>query len=450
MFSVSQPARLLRRFALVVCAAVSILSHGQVEAIPELRNFLNPTNSVSDPLAVVTSTAQAGASTTSAAPTNRAQGRSSGAYYSSPGPWGKLQCFHIYIEAPNSMVDTYPLPSPRPRWTFALSDLPSLPDLFKRAGLPQSFADAVINSPGKLQEADMIHLFPPVDGLEAMTPDMRQVIYPVLAKLPVNEYHADPVLITTNTVEEWYRTSKLRPEIVVKIRQMIYKRGQCFAFSDLSALMNHAQSNAEARLIFKTFTRTRALMVKLELDKNSANLEELLGYWTTGLGLRRKDIEPILQSILDTEGVERLDLSHILPALARKLLYTYPGMEIARQGIMPDCHWTSLNFFNYEPHPYLLDSRLATSTVLESFSPVEAPYRYGDILFFLDSERGDAFHSCVYLADDIVFTKNGRNQLSPWVMMRIDDVKKIYLHNGNGRVQAYRNKKASSGDGSMQ
>jgi len=62
--------------------------------------------------------------------------------------------------------------------------------------------------------------------------------------------------------------------------------------------------------------------------------------------------------------------------------------------------------------------------VLERFNPVEPPYKFGDILFFLDSQRGDAFHSCVYIADDVVFTKNGRNVLSPWIFTKLEDVKK--------------------------
>jgi len=253
------------------------------------------------------------------------------------------------------------------------------------------------------------------------------------------------VLITTDSIDEWYQTSKLRPDLVAKIRQMSYKRGNCIVFSDLSAVINQARSNSEARLIFKAFTRTRSLMVKLELDKNETNAEPLLNYWTTGLGLRRKDIEPIIQSIIDTDGVEGLDLVHILPALTRKLLYTYPSVDMARHGTLPDCHWTSLNFFNYTPHEYLLDSRLATSSVLENFKEVKPPYHYGDILFFIDSEKGDAYHSCVYLADNIVYTKNGRNLLSPWTLMKLEDVKKIYIYNGNGRLQGYRHKNALGG-----
>jgi hypothetical protein len=181
-------------------------------------------------------------------------------------------------------------------------------------------------------------------------------------------------------------------------------------------------------------------MVKIEADHNT-NIEEVVNYWTLGIGLRRKDVEPLLQSIIDTDGIEALPLSHMIPALVRKLVYTYPSLDMAKQGILPDCHWTCLNFFNYDPHEYLLDSRLATSAVLERFEAIDPPYKYGDILFFLNKDTGDAYHSCVYLADDLVYTKNGRNLLSPWLIMRKEDVEKIYLYRGDGRIQGFRLKK---------
>jgi hypothetical protein len=370
--------------------------------------------------------------------------------YGNPGPWGRLKRFHIYIEAPRSMVDAYPLPNTRPRWSFPKAMISELPALFRKAGIADAFAESLLLPANHLEAGDMVHYYPQLPDLEAMTAAQRETIYTELAKHPVNEYHVDPVLILTPTIEEWYKSSKMRPDLVAKIKQLSYMRGDCIAFSDLPLLLNYAQSDEEARFIFKTFTRTRSLMVKLEISKEETNTEDLVNYWTTGLGLRRKDIEPLIDSLMEVGGVERLDLVHVLPALTRKLLYTYPGMEIARHGIMPDCHWTSLNFFNYEPHQYLLDSRLATSSVLESFTPVEPPFRYGDILFFLDSDRGDAFHSCVFLADDIVYTKNGRNALSPWILMTLEDVKKIYLYRGNGNVQGYRHKDATGGGAAKQ
>ncbi len=359
---------------------------------------------------------------------------------SAPGPWGQLDYFPVFLEAPTSLIEQFPMPNAKPRWVFPESQLEHLPAFFKQAGLDAPFIGALMSPSTLIKDADMVYLFPPQPMLEAMTPVQRQIIYGELRKYPINEFHADPVLIVSGDVNEWFRTAKLRPELIEKFKQFTYTRGETLAFSDLPALMTYAKDEAEAKSMMKALTRTRALMVKLYLDEHT-DLAAIMNYWSSGLNVRRKDPVPLLQSIIDVEGTNRIDVIHLLPPLPRKLLMTYPDISMGRDGLLPDCHWTSLNFFNYDAQPYLLDARLATSAVLERFNAVDAPYKYGDILFFLDAKTGDAFHSCVYIADDIVFTKNGRNVLSPWIFMKLDDVRKIYLFDGNGRVQAFRSKK---------
>ena len=360
-------------------------------------------------------------------------------FYANPGPWGTLRCAFIYLEASKTLLESFPLPSSKPKWVFLETFKDQLPALFQKAGLSEAMSAALLDPKTVVTSDGNVYLFPRLADLEAMTPEARAIIYTELSNHPENEFHMDPVLIIGQEVKEWYRTSKLRPEIIAKIEQLTYKRGETTAFSDLPLLLNDAQSDSEAKTIFKAMTRTRSIMVKIEVDHDT-HIEELVSYWSVGIGLRRKDVEPLVQSIIDTDGIEALPLSHMLPALVRKLVYTYPGLDMAKHGILPDCHWTSLNFFNYEAHEYLLDSRLATSAVLENFDPVEPPYKYGDILFFLSTTTGDAYHSCVHLADNLVFTKNGRNLLSPWLIMRLDDVKKVYLYRGDGRVQGFRKK----------
>lgn len=360
-------------------------------------------------------------------------------FEANPGPWGRLQCAYVYLEAPKSLIEGFPLPSPTPRWTLPASEFSEVPALFARAGLSQTIIDQLLLPQNVVKRDGLVHLLPPLPTLENLSPESRAIIYTEFSKYPENEYLVDPVLIIGTSVDEWYRRSKLRPEIIQKIKKMSYMRGETIAFSDIPALLNYASTDSEARAIFKACTRTRNLMIRLMLDKN-ANADEIIKYWSFGVGIRRKDLEPLVLSIMELEGVDDLGISHLLPALARKLLYTYPGLDMAKHGVMPDCHWTSLNFFNYEPHEYLLDARLATSQVLENFIPVNPPYQYADVLFFLDNTTGDAFHSCVHLADNIVYTKNGRNILSPWVIMKLEDVKKVYLYKGNGRIQGFRRK----------
>ncbi|MBE7497680.1 MAG: hypothetical protein HS117_22270 [Verrucomicrobiaceae bacterium] len=318
-----------------------------------------------------------------------------------------------------------------------------LPSLLQKLGLEQVLVSRLLSPSNMAVDGDRVHLLPTAAEVEELPTLTRTALYTELAKYPDNEYCVDPVLIVGASVSDWYRTSKLRPELVSKIEKLSYLRGETIAFSDIPVILNYAQSDLEARQIFKACTRTRSLMVRIQVNKNT-NVEQLLNYWSFGVGIRRKDVEPIIQSIIESDTLSDLPLSHMLPALPRKLVYTYPGLDMAKNGLLPDCHWTSLNFYNFEPHQYLLDSRLATSQVLEQFIAVETPFEFGDILFFLDNDTGDAFHSCVYLADDLVYTKNGRNILSPWVISTLEDVKKVYLFRGNGRVQGFRRKDISA------
>ena len=356
------------------------------------------------------------------------------------GPWGKLHSIPIFLEAPNSMVDVYPLPNSMPRWSFPEAEAARLPLFFSSIGLPVSLINA-LNQPGaQVKEGGWIHLFPPANALLDLDPEVRARLYTQLGKFQVNEFHHDPVLILTDTIDEWYKSSGLRPEIIEAIKKLSYRRGDTWAFSDLSLVLGLSKGESEAREIFQAFTRTRTYLVKLNVTPD-LDVDAVRNYWSIGgKSFRLKALDPVLSSLKESGQTIDLDIAHIIPALPRKLIYNYPPNAFFNKGILPDCHWTSLNFFNYEPHEYLLDSRLATNRVLEDFVPVEPPYSYGDILFFLRSEDGDAFHSCLYLADDLVFTKNGRNQLSPWIISTIGDVSRVYLSITPGRIQAYRRK----------
>ena len=46
---------------------------------------------------------------------------------SKPGPWGQLDYFPIFLEAPGNLIDQFPMPNSRPRWVFPLDQLADLP-----------------------------------------------------------------------------------------------------------------------------------------------------------------------------------------------------------------------------------------------------------------------------------------------------------------------------------
>ena len=56
---------------------------------------------------------------------------------------------------------------------------------------------------------------------------------------------------------------------------------------------------------------------------------------------------------------------------------------------------------------------------------VEDGFQLGDIIALLD-EDGDLFHVVVYLADDLVLTKNGTSPVAPWIILPMERVKQFY------------------------
>jgi len=352
-------------------------------------------------------------------------------------PWGQLETSPIYLEAPDYLLANVPKPNSVPRWAFPGADGASLRALFGRAGLPDAMQRSLLNPQRWTTQDGVITLFPAVADLVAMTPEMRTVIYPELAKTPLNEFHHDPIFIIGG-LDEWLRNADLSPEIQALIRKMTYRRGRALVFSDVRTLLNHARTEAEVQHIFKSATRTRTLVATLRIPAGS-DAKAIGAYWTGGRA--DSDFLPLVDSVVERDFATTLDITHLLPALARRRLYTYPTPDLATRGRMPDCHWTSLNFFSRTPQDYFLDTRLASRRVIEKYITVQPPYRFGDVLFFNNAAR-ETIHSCVFVADDIVYTKNGENALAPWILMRLNDVQDIYLSTPESTMQGYREKPA--------
>jgi hypothetical protein len=364
-------------------------------------------------------------------------------YQCNPGPWGDLQYYYIYLEAPDRLVEHFSMPHSVTKWVFEGGTDEQLRALFAKAGLPLALQEYLLDAKRVVREGNLLTVFPPLPDLLAMTPEQRTAIYQELAKSELNEFHANPVYVTSSDPDQWLAQSKLRPELRAVIKKLCYMRGEVLCFSDLSAVLGMVQSDAEAHDLFKTMTRTRSLMLRMNVS-SEMQVQQVVRYWS-GIN-RNKDIESIILSAVETKQIDRLDCIHLLPSLPRRYLYSYAPPELAIKGRMPDCHWTSLNFFNFTPRDYFLDTRLASLHVLEDYDKVAPPYGFGDVLMFMTPE-GNALHSCVYIADDIVYTKNGENMAAPWLLMKISDVKRIYSNLGQTSIQGYRVKSMSDDPG---
>ncbi|MCB1227855.1 MAG: hypothetical protein KDK99_18705 [Verrucomicrobiales bacterium] len=363
---------------------------------------------------------------------------SSGRLIRTRGPWGNLEGAFVFIEAPQSIVDAYPIPDRQTRWAFPLDERPRLQQQLEDVGLDPRLVQSLLSSDRLRQGRNHLYLLPTVDEVVSIDRDTRSRLCALLAEFPTNPQQQNPLIITGRSVQTFFRTSPLRSELVDMIDRLSYSRGSALVFSDLSILVGMARTDAEVKLIAKSMTRARAAMLHLVVEPTT-RIQDVLAYWTLGSGFRTKDVEPILQSIAATDGIDSLPIGHLLPPVPRKLLYTFASPDYAKYGSLPDCHWTTLNFFRTEPQAYYLDADIAINGILTEHERVEGEPSYGDVLFFRRVSTGLSIHSCIYLAGGFVFTKNGLNMVSPWTIMPLNDVKDIYLTD-DARMEILRRK----------
>jgi hypothetical protein len=360
-----------------------------------------------------------------------------GVLHCQPGPWGRIEYRYIYLAAPDNILDEYPLPSPQPLWCFPGHNRDWVEKTLATAGVdPATIARLLSDPRSKQDEEGVITLFPTEADVRGLTPAAREALYFELSKYDINPFYHDPICVPDGDVAAWLHGSDVPKNVVDIIGSLVYHNGSGCFFSDLRLVLKYAQSDAEARRWTKALTRVRGVVAELKVDSTD-DLPALRRYWSADF--HRNDSLPMLDAAAEIAGGAALDLTHLLPPLPRRLAYAYTSPDIERTGQTPNCHWTSLNFFNYTRQNILLDLKLATSAVLSDYNKVNEPYTFGDVLFFLNAD-GDAYHSCVYIADDLVFTKNGENEIMPWLLTRIDDVKQLYGREPGYKIVAFRRK----------
>lgn len=353
----------------------------------------------------------------------------------SAGAWGVLQSYPIFIAAPDAILEQFPLPSAVTTWTFLGLSADHVADVIDRPGLPEPARAELLDRTRWREEPGRVEVFPSQAALFSLPGDVRAGIYNVLARWEDNEFQHSPYFVPGDDVRRWLAGTEIRAELVDLIARTAYPVGEAVYFSDLPLAIAATTSHAEARGLLKALSRTESVILRLRLD-DASDLERIRRYWSAGAA-NAKDFLPLLESVAANPRINHLDLVHLLPPTARRLLYTFPRPSLAVGGRYPDCHWTSLNFFRDRPEPRLIDVAGATMEALENYTPHEPPASYGDVLFMTDS-GGDAIHSCIYLADGWVFTKNGANVLSPWLIMRLDEVRERYSRLGPVEVVIYR------------
>jgi hypothetical protein len=354
-----------------------------------------------------------------------------------PGPWGELQYSRIVIEPPDEFTATDYVARPEPIWFFRGYDEPKLAALWTAAGLPPAEIAALSLSSAIEVGPDYRRIRPGTTLVVSLSPAARATIYSALSLFPENTSQAEPFRFRADSADEWFENSNLPADTLAQVKRLLYRRGTSLLFSDQDIVLSRINSRGERIELIKTLARKSSLLVKL-LVKPESDLDTLSAYW--GHGVRRKAIRPFLESLSHRSRGITVDIVHLLPRFARAHVFTYPQTSDHPGDLNHDCHWSSLNFFNDPPDERFADEANVKHTLeTEYYVPGSGPPLLGDVLAF-ERPDGAVIHSCVYVADDIVFTKNGSAAVMPWILMNLPDVLAFYPADVPLKVRAYRRK----------
>lgn len=358
---------------------------------------------------------------------------------SPPGPWGTLEFYQIPLSLPPEHIPLLRIPSQQTVWRLPLNSSDELRAAFLGAGLTETETDAALAGARVLADAAMARVFPADDAIYRLSPETREKVYSLLAAQSENPSHARPIYLNSRNLSLWFEGSGIPISAVEDVAQLAYPTpsGRGYFFADLPFTLRNAQSTDEERRIMQAMMRRPALVVRLQLSTDSP-IEQMRDYWSSGF--RNKAVRPLLESSIASVGTGKIDIAHLLPATPRQYLNRFPGPADGIGGRYPDWFWTCYNFFSFNPRDVYADSPERDAILIREFERAAPPLQFGDMLVL---ESGSRFvHGCVHIADDIVFTKNGPDIFSPWILMKLDDVVAFHDLGGDVSLSVYRRREA--------
>lgn len=351
------------------------------------------------------------------------------------GPWGLLETSDILIAPPLEFVDAMTAERSSRDWFFPGLQLdqflPFLESLPLRAETRYQIAS--LARPDQFEQG--VTVTPTEELVWSLEPEERAALYHRLG-LHARNVRQSNAFRFAGTLEQWLSGADVSDEALELVEKLLYRNGEFLFLADIDVLLPRLH-RAEQTPLLKALTRERTLEVRLRVREQDS-IKQLAAYW--GRGGRAKDVRPLLESLAGRPGGGVIDVAHLLPSFARSRLYTYPTptwLEGDAVGI--DCMWTAFNFFADTPDIRFARMDEPLKALKEDYRLVDGPSALGDVLVFIDGQE-TWFHSAIYIADNVVFTKNGNLSSTPWTYMRLDQMQQYFPRPAPIRMHTFRRK----------
>ena len=335
------------------------------------------------------------------------------------GPWGQINSMLFAIDVPDEFLIVPPADQPSVRWSFPGSSKEKVLATLRSVGMPEKEVNKLASS-GKWSGDNGLTAVEPGDSLViSLAPDVRSKLYAILATFPQNVRQIDPVWFRPGMVDWRLQDSGLAAESIALLKRLLYAQGEnLLLFTDFEPAMRSLPSDAERRCFMKAVSRKQAVLARLRLGPE-ADVEKISQYW--GIGGRRKDLFPFLSALHRVEkGSASVNVICLLPVFARDHLYRHPFASADAKGVRQDCFWSAFNFFNDPPDDHFNDMEYVRQVLDREYYEVQEPSQLGDLVFVAAGKT--VVHVAAYMADDLLFTKNGDDFRQPWILMHMADM----------------------------
>jgi hypothetical protein len=350
-----------------------------------------------------------------------------------PGPWGELEYVPISVAPPSEFMAEIEMSGGVRPWCFPGMTADQVRAYFERLGLTPEQKSRLLAGLSPAPQVNGVIITPDPEVVKTLSPETRRQLYRWLSAYNQNVDQVNAFRITPSEYEQRLMSAAIPEAARQLVRQLTYREERYAFFADLPLVFPLVAEEESRVQLLKALARQTAALVRLRVRQDT-DVGPLAEYW--GRGGRTKELRPLLESLANVHGGQVIDVVHLLPGFARRRIYTYPRPSTAASAASQDCHWTSLNFFNDVPDDRFLDIQTVKDVIVHDYYPVFGSRLLGDIVLVVVGDT--IIHSAVYIADDIVFTKNGSSWSAPWMFMRLDDVKGFYPRDGAVSIQFMR------------
>jgi hypothetical protein len=338
-----------------------------------------------------------------------------------PGPWGEVECIPMPIAAPDSLLPIKQWEAMQTHWLFKGFSREDLAKLLEAAGLPAADREQLLRSECLHAVPAGLDLTPPREIVVSLSPQARQKILEVLRRFPENAEQVmtfDPQAMEKN-LRECGASSKA-DDMFMKMSSV---SGGRLLLASLPVLMWELPNEDDRCRVARAITRENTLLLKVHVTPET-DIKALTEYY--GKGCWKADVKAIFESLSQIPGGAWANISLLLPPRPAGHLYTFPQPQNPANGpvVVQDCYWTALNFLQNKSDPGFPYPEHFNAMLKNDYYQVADP-RYGDVLLLVATD-GRILHGAVFIADDVVYTKNGAPQFRPWTLMTISDLLKEY------------------------